>query len=72
MVVPRVAYSRVLLRGSRGPSTVTFMHLLYVIICGGDVEIWIVRLKLFPEIKPAALIHESTRDSQQMNQLSYN
>lgn len=37
--------------GSRGPSTVTLMALLYVAICGGLVEIVIVNVKLLPEKK---------------------
>lgn len=44
-------YSLALLRGSRGPSTVTLIALLYVHTCGGLVAIVIVRLKLFPKIK---------------------
>lgn len=35
--------------GSRGPSTVTLIALLYVVIWGGDVETVIVSVKLFPE-----------------------
>lgn len=34
--------------GSLGPSTVTFIALLYVVICGGDVDTVIVNEKLFP------------------------
>jgi hypothetical protein len=41
-------YSRVLERGSRGPSTVTLIALLYVAICGGEELTIIVRVKLFP------------------------
>jgi hypothetical protein len=41
-------HSRVLERGSRGPSTVTLIALLYVATCGGDVLTVMVMLKLFP------------------------
>lgn len=41
-------YSRVLERGSRGPSTVTLIALLYVATCGGDVLTVMVMLKLLP------------------------
>lgn len=34
--------------GSRGPSTVTLMALLYVVTCGGDVDTVMVSVKLFP------------------------
>lgn len=40
--------SLVLDLGSLGPSTVTFIALLYVVICGGDVDTVIVNEKLFP------------------------
>lgn len=43
-----VWYSRVLERGSRGPSTVTLIALLYVAICGGEELTIIVSVKLFP------------------------
>ena len=39
---------RVLLLGSLGPSTVTFMHLVYMATCGGLELTIITRLKLFP------------------------
>jgi hypothetical protein len=35
-------------RGSRGPSTVTLIALLYVAICGGEELTVIVKVKLFP------------------------
>lgn len=41
-------YLLVLDLGSLGPSTVTFIALLYVVICGGDVDTVIVNEKLFP------------------------
>lgn len=40
--------SLVLDLGSLGPSTVTFIALLYVVICGGCVDTVIVNEKLFP------------------------
>ena len=42
-------YLLTLLRGSRGPSTVTLMAFWYRVICGGCVQTVIVRVKLFPE-----------------------
>lgn len=45
----RLSYSLDLHRGSRGPSTVTFIALPYVATCGGLVEIVIVIVKLLPE-----------------------
>jgi hypothetical protein len=42
-------YILVLLRGSRGPSTVTLIALVYVATCGGFVLTVIVRVKLLPE-----------------------
>lgn len=42
-------YLLTLLRGSRGPSTVTLMAFWYRVICGGCVHTVIVRVKLFPE-----------------------
>lgn len=43
--------------GSLGPSTVTFIALLYVVICGGDVDTVIVNEKLFPgKIKEKKII----------------
>lgn len=38
-------------RGSRGPSTVTFIALVYVATCGGVVDTVIVMLKLLPKQK---------------------
>ena len=38
-------------RGSLGPSTVTFIALLYVATCGGCVDTVIVNVKLLPVIK---------------------
>lgn len=35
-------------RGSRGPSTVTLIALLYVATCGGLDDTIIVKVKLFP------------------------
>lgn len=43
-------YLLVLDLGSRGPSTVTLMALLYVATCGGCVETVIVKVKLLPAI----------------------
>lgn len=40
-----------LLLGSLGPSTVTFIAFVYVVTCGGDVEIVIVKVKLLPVIE---------------------
>lgn len=36
-------------RGSRGPSTVTLIALLYVATCGGLVDTIIVKVKLLPK-----------------------
>ena len=44
-------YLLVLLRGSRGPSTVTFIHLVYTATCGGLVLMEMVKLKLLPEMQ---------------------
>lgn len=43
-------------RGSRGPSTVTLIALLYVATCGGLVDTIIVNVKLFPAILKLKLI----------------
>lgn len=43
-----VEYLHVLERGSRGPSTVTLIALVYVATCGGLVDIVIVTEKLLP------------------------
>lgn len=48
-------YSRDLERGSRGPSTVTLIALLYVATCGGHVATVMVIVKLFPEKKKKCL-----------------
>lgn len=45
------SYSLVLDLGSRGPSTVTFIALLYVATCGGLVDTIIVNVKLLPANK---------------------
>lgn len=44
----RNVYLQVFERGSRGPSTVTLIALVYVATCGGLVDIVIVTEKLFP------------------------
>lgn len=44
----QINYLHVLERGSRGPSTVTLMALVYVATCGGLVDIVIVTEKLLP------------------------
>lgn len=41
-------YLQVFERGSRGPSTVTLIALVYVATCGGLVDIVIVTEKLLP------------------------
>jgi hypothetical protein len=52
-----VWHSRVLERGSLGPSTVTLMALLYVAICGGEELTMMVRVKLFPGTKTETNLH---------------
>lgn len=47
---PRSAHLLVLERGSRGPSTVTLMALLYEATCGGLVDTVMVSVKLLPAI----------------------
>lgn len=42
-------HSLLLDRGSLGPSTVTFIAFVYVVIWGGDVDTVIVSVKLLPE-----------------------
>jgi hypothetical protein len=54
-----VCHSRVLERGSLGPSTVTLMALLYVAICGGEELTMMVRVKLFPETKRKPIFRET-------------
>ena len=49
-------YLLVLLRGSRGPSTVTFIHLAYTATCGGLVLMEMVKLKLLPEMKSKQML----------------
>ena len=51
----------VLERGSRGPSTVTLMALLYVAICGGEELTVMVSVKLFPETQ--IIFYDSLKNS---------
>lgn len=44
----KIVYLLVFDRGSRGPSTVTLMALLYVVTCGGLDDTIMVIVKLFP------------------------
>lgn len=44
-------WCRIFERGSRGPSTVTFIAFEYVAIWAGDVDMQIVNEKLLPEKK---------------------
>ena len=54
-------HSRVLERGSRGPSTVTLIALLYVATCGGDVLTVMVMLKLLPGTDTQTVRQEQKR-----------
>lgn len=56
-------YLLVLERGSRGPSTVTLIALLYVAICGGFVDTVMVNVKLFPVTRP---------NTQKENEIQFN
>lgn len=47
-----------LLRGSRGPSTVTLMARWYVATWGGPVNTVMVRVKLFPAAQQPNRVHE--------------
>jgi hypothetical protein len=49
-------------RGSRGPSTVTLIALVYVATCGGVVDTVIVSVKLLPETESAiGMMRERSR-----------
>jgi hypothetical protein len=62
-----VWHSRVLERGSLGPSTVTLMALLYVAICGGEELTMMVRVKLFPETKRKQIFRGTSTGQQHLH-----